>query len=177
MYGWDFFGYRWISGFRFPTGSSKNGVYVQFDCDFAPFRSQTLTQSHPQSCNFTPKSDGNTNKPNYFVPVFRNQKMAMSRDPVWGSEARESYGPHRKLWPNNALHLHIWRIQKLSLVPWRPCVWHGWKQMDTGQGRSYRPSRDRHSNKISRWSMSRSFLWFHDIHVYDLGKTNGLWPW
>ena len=45
--GWDFPGCSQISGFRFLSGNSENGVEEHFECDFAPFRIQTLTQSHP----------------------------------------------------------------------------------------------------------------------------------
>ena len=33
------------------SGGNKNGVEMHFECDFAPFRIQTLTQSHPRQCN------------------------------------------------------------------------------------------------------------------------------
>ena len=45
--GWDFSGYRQISGFRLLSESNSSGVEMHFEYDFAPFRIQTLTQSHP----------------------------------------------------------------------------------------------------------------------------------
>ena len=49
-HGGDFSGYNRILGIRFLWESSKNGVEVHFECDFAPFRIQTLAQSHPWYC-------------------------------------------------------------------------------------------------------------------------------
>ena len=40
-------GYHHISGFRCLSESSKNGFEVHFECEFLPFRIQTLTWSHP----------------------------------------------------------------------------------------------------------------------------------
>ena len=45
-HGWDFCSYSQISGFQF-SESSKNSVEMHFECDFSPFRIQTLTQSYP----------------------------------------------------------------------------------------------------------------------------------
>ena len=46
-HGWDFFACSQISRFIFLSESYKNGVEMHFECDFAPFRIQTLIQSHP----------------------------------------------------------------------------------------------------------------------------------
>ena len=43
----DFSDYCQISGFRYPVESSKNGVWMHFECDFSPFWTQTLTWPHP----------------------------------------------------------------------------------------------------------------------------------
>ena len=47
FHGWVFSGHSWISEFRFLSESNKNGGEMHFECDFSPFRIQTLTQSLP----------------------------------------------------------------------------------------------------------------------------------
>ena len=47
LHGWDFSGHSWVLGFRYFSESNKNSFEMHFDCDFSPFRTQTLTWSHP----------------------------------------------------------------------------------------------------------------------------------
>ena len=51
MHGWDFSGYSHISRFRFLSEGNTNGCEMQFECDFSPLRSQTLTRPHPYTCS------------------------------------------------------------------------------------------------------------------------------
>ena len=48
-HGLDFSGYSQISGFRYLSERNKTGVEMHFECDFSPFRIQTLTRSHPSN--------------------------------------------------------------------------------------------------------------------------------
>ena len=65
FHGWDLSGYSRISGFTFRK--KKSGFEIHFDCDFSPFRIQTLTWSHPGESSFLPS----------FSYVLHSSKVAM----------------------------------------------------------------------------------------------------